>query len=105
MHNITLTNNNYPRDAKYKYMRSIITPEYIKNFSCIADKCEDHCCHSWDISIDKSTYKFMTQKSLLKVKSADVICELRGMNLLIMQKLVLIVTAFALSVKKVGYVK
>ena len=54
-------------------MRSIITPEYIKNFSCIAEKCEDHCCHSWDISIDKSTYQFMTKKSSLKVKSADVI--------------------------------
>ncbi|PSW46686.1 flagellin lysine-N-methylase [Photobacterium kishitanii] len=59
-------------------MRSIITPEYIKNFSCIADKCEDHCCHSWDISIDKSTYKFMTQKSSLKVKSADVIIRTKG---------------------------
>ncbi|WP_318462998.1 flagellin lysine-N-methylase [Photobacterium leiognathi] len=59
-------------------MRAIITPEYIKNFSCIADKCEDHCCHSWDISIDKSTYQFMTQKSALKVKSADVIMRTKG---------------------------
>ncbi|SKA30698.1 flagellin lysine-N-methylase [Photobacterium toruni] len=59
-------------------MRLIITPEYIKNFSCIAEKCEDHCCHSWDISIDKSTYQFMTQKSSLKVKSADVIMRTKG---------------------------
>ena len=54
-------------------MKMIITPEYIKNFSCIVDKCEDHCCHSWDISIDKSTYQFMTQKSELKNKAAKVI--------------------------------
>lgn len=59
-------------------MKMIITPEYIKNFSCIADKCEDHCCHSWDISIDKSTYQFMTQKSELKNKAAKVILRTKG---------------------------
>lgn len=54
-------------------MKNIITPEFVANFSCIADKCEDHCCHGWNITIDKSTYGFMTKKSDLKEKSLKVI--------------------------------
>ena len=54
-------------------MKTVIAPEFVKNFACIAERCEDHCCHGWKISIDKSTYGFMTKKSDLKVKSQKVI--------------------------------
>lgn len=59
-------------------MKTIITPEFVKNFSCIADKCEDHCCHGWNIHIDKSTYGFMTKKSDLRNKSQEVIIRTRN---------------------------
>ncbi|ELR67092.1 Flagellar biosynthetic protein fliU [Photobacterium marinum] len=59
-------------------MKTVITPEFVKNFSCIADKCEDHCCHGWDILIDKPTYSFMTKKSDLKIKSQQVIVRTRS---------------------------
>lgn len=32
-------------------------PEYVKEFSCIADKCEDTCCRGWGVQIDKKTFK------------------------------------------------
>ena len=30
-------------------------PDYYKEFSCIADQCEDTCCAGWQIVIDKKT--------------------------------------------------
>ena len=35
-------------------------PDYYKEFTCIADKCQDTCCAGWQIVVDK--------KSLLKYK-------------------------------------
>ncbi len=32
-------------------------PDYYKEFSCIADKCEDTCCAGWQIVIDKDSLK------------------------------------------------
>jgi len=32
-------------------------PDYYKEFSCIADKCEDTCCAGWQIVIDKDSIK------------------------------------------------
>lgn len=35
-----------------------IEPDFLKEFSCIGDRCRNNCCtHFWKISIDKSTYK------------------------------------------------
>lgn len=31
--------------------------DYMENFECIGDRCEDTCCAGWGIQIDKSTYK------------------------------------------------
>ncbi|GAE33037.1 flagellin lysine-N-methylase [Halalkalibacter akibai] len=36
---------------------NILYPQYVKDFSCIGQKCEDTCCKGWVIDIDKSTYK------------------------------------------------
>lgn len=32
-------------------------PSYIKEFKCIAGKCEDSCCVGWNIDIDKITFR------------------------------------------------
>lgn len=32
-------------------------PNYIKDFHCIGDKCNNTCCAGWDVSIDEDTYK------------------------------------------------
>lgn len=34
-----------------------IQPEYLNDFNCIADKCEDTCCGGWGVQIDKKTFK------------------------------------------------
>lgn len=35
-----------------------IEPDFLKEFSCIGDRCRNNCCsHFWKISIDKNTYK------------------------------------------------
>lgn len=50
----------------------ITVPDYYKEFTCIADKCEDTCCAGWQIVIDKKSlrkYKAVTgdyKKTLLK---------------------------------------
>ena len=35
----------------------IFSPEYYKNFVCIADKCRHSCCIGWEIDVDRSTAK------------------------------------------------
>ncbi|MFT4412560.1 flagellin lysine-N-methylase [Fredinandcohnia humi] len=37
--------------------RTVLTPHYFKNFSCIGSNCEDTCCSGWRITIDKRTYE------------------------------------------------
>lgn len=50
----------------------ITVPDYYKEFTCIADKCEDTCCAGWQIVIDKKSlkkYKAVTgayKKTVLK---------------------------------------
>ena len=34
-----------------------LSMEYYKNFKCIGNECEDHCCKAWTITIDKKTFK------------------------------------------------
>lgn len=34
-----------------------ITPNYYKNFKCIANRCKHSCCIGWEIDIDDNTYK------------------------------------------------
>ncbi len=34
-------------------------PEYCRDFTCIADKCQDNCCCAgWEIDIDSETSEF-----------------------------------------------
>lgn len=36
----------------------LVAPDYYKQFSCIADKCEHSCCIGWEIDIDKETFEY-----------------------------------------------
>lgn len=36
--------------------RTVLSPMYMKEFSCIGSECEDTCCSGWQITIDKKTY-------------------------------------------------
>lgn len=35
----------------------ILQPSYLKDFNCIGNRCEYHCCKEWKVSIDKKTFK------------------------------------------------
>ena len=37
--------------------KTLLTPQYMKDFKCIGGACEDTCCIGWGIHIDKETYK------------------------------------------------
>lgn len=32
-------------------------PLFVKNFNCAGDACPDHCCHSWQVNVNKKSYK------------------------------------------------
>lgn len=36
---------------------NFLSMEYYKQFKCIGNECEDHCCKGWNITIDKKTFK------------------------------------------------
>lgn len=36
----------------------IRTPQYYKDFKCIAGACTDTCCAGWDVDVDKDSYKY-----------------------------------------------
>lgn len=40
-----------------------LIPRYVERFRCIGPTCEDTCCASWPIHIDKKTYKAYRQDS------------------------------------------
>jgi len=42
---------------------SALMPRYVTRFRCIGGACEDTCCASWSIHIDKKTYKAYRQNT------------------------------------------
>ena len=36
--------------------KEVLIPGYVKSFTCIADKCEDTCCQTWDVRLDRKCY-------------------------------------------------
>jgi lysine-N-methylase len=42
-----------------------LTMRYMQRFSCIGEKCEDNCCHTWTVQIDAPTLKRMKQVTSL----------------------------------------
>lgn len=37
--------------------KTILEPQYFKNFHCIASECQDSCCIGWEVVIDQATYE------------------------------------------------
>lgn len=37
--------------------KTVLVPQYIRQFSCIGSACEDSCCVGWRVNIDEQTYK------------------------------------------------
>lgn len=52
-------------------------PDYYKEFTCIADKCEDTCCAGWKIVIDK---KSLNKYKHVKGKFWFYDVEIRGLD-------------------------
>ncbi len=34
-----------------------LMPRYVTRFKCVGPDCEDSCCHEWQVSLDKNTFK------------------------------------------------
>ncbi len=43
-------------------------PQYMKEFKCIGSECEDVCCRSWKVTIDKKTYDKYKMISKVELK-------------------------------------
>lgn len=39
-----------------------VTPDYYKDFKCIAEKCGDTCCAGWDVDVDERSYEFYKEQ-------------------------------------------
>lgn len=46
----------------------MLIPEYLKEFKCIGSECEDTCCKSWRVDIDKRTYNKYKKSKNIKLK-------------------------------------
>ena len=40
-----------------KHSPVAIAPKYMESFQCIGSSCEENCCHGWQVTIDKQTFK------------------------------------------------
>jgi len=48
--------------------RTVLVPQYMKEFTCIGSACEDTCCNGWKVSVDQNTYKKYKKTSDLELK-------------------------------------
>ena len=48
----------------------IVTPDYYKNFKCIAGECTDTCCAGWDVDVDKESYKQYRRVNMVAMELA-----------------------------------
>ena len=51
---------------------NIMTPKFFKNFTCVGGDCEDHCCHSWTINVNKKSYKQLRNTSNKEVQQLAI---------------------------------
>ena len=42
--------------------KTVITQQYMDGFQCIGDRCENNCCHGWNVDLDKNSYVWMKKK-------------------------------------------
>lgn len=49
----------------------LFATRYITRFSCIGAQCEDNCCHSWGVAIDKQHYELLRDKMTTPDEQAE----------------------------------
>ena len=47
----------------------VMTPKFFSDFSCIGTECKDHCCHSWNVSVNKKSYKKLKSAKNKEIRS------------------------------------
>lgn len=58
--------------------QQVLSIDYFDKFKCIGNKCEDHCCKNWSITIDKKTY--MMYKKLQQSEFKNKLLDNTGRN-------------------------
>jgi lysine-N-methylase len=48
--------------------KTLFTPAFYTNFKCIGTACENNCCHHWNITMDRPTFKVFKTHSDFKVR-------------------------------------
>lgn len=61
-------------------MYELLQLENFKDFSCIGGECNDTCCHSWRIFINKATYKKYKKNKNIKADNLIIIDKNNSMN-------------------------
>lgn len=51
---------------------NIVEPAFVTSFKCIGSACKDHCCKSWDITLDKNTVNRYLKSSQIEIKNIAV---------------------------------
>ncbi|MGI2115143.1 flagellin lysine-N-methylase [Shewanella frigidimarina] len=47
---------------------NVMTPKFASDFVCVGSKCEAHCCNSWDIPINKQSYKALKKFGDIEIR-------------------------------------
>lgn len=48
-----------------------LRPQYAKAFRCLGSKCEDNCCRTWDVPVDRATYQQYERNTALQPHLAE----------------------------------
>lgn len=66
-------NTSFVRVSGYSSRMGLFATRYVTRFSCIGAQCEDNCCHSWSVPVDKEHYELLRAQ----MSSPDELLELQ----------------------------
>lgn len=46
----------------------VMEPLFVKNFACSGGDCPDHCCHSWQVAVNKQSYKTLKKNKNIIIR-------------------------------------
>jgi lysine-N-methylase len=52
----------------HKNKINVMTPKFASDFVCVGSKCEAHCCNTWDIPINKQSYKALKKFGDIEIR-------------------------------------
>lgn len=61
-------NKSKPADFTRASFKTVITPQFYQNFQCIGSECENNCCHHWNVTLDRETYKDYKEHGDIKIR-------------------------------------